>query len=110
MAARKRKSKQINLSARYLFGIFLAFVCGFLAYDYLVGRNVFFSQRDLADRAKTLKQEISEIEEENASLMEEIENMNQSFFVEKIAREELGMGKDGEVVFYIMEEEPEKTE
>ncbi|MGH9456038.1 MAG: FtsB family cell division protein [Thermoanaerobaculia bacterium] len=58
-------------------------------------------------RVHTLRQEIEQLERENARLRSEVESLEQSdFAVERIAREDLGMAKEGEVV-YMLPKEPD---
>ncbi len=65
-----------------------------------------FSEEGIAElrhaqkRVDTLQSEIRQLEEENARLEAEIENLRESnFAVERIAREDLGMSKPGELVY-----------
>ncbi|HEY0593759.1 MAG TPA: septum formation initiator family protein [Thermoanaerobaculia bacterium] len=60
--------------------------------------------RQAQQRVDTLQTEIRQLEEENARLQAEIENLRESnFAVERIAREDLGMSKPGEMVYRIEE-------
>ncbi|MBT4277828.1 septum formation initiator family protein [Candidatus Falkowbacteria bacterium] len=52
---------------------------------------------------ETLKKEIEGLEEDNKELGELIEYFNSNFFVEKEAREKLGLKKDGEKVAIVPE-------
>lgn len=56
--------------------------------------------RQAQQRVETLQSDIRQLEQENARLEAEIENLRESSFaVERIAREDLGMSKPGEVVY-----------
>jgi cell division protein FtsB len=58
-------------------------------------------------RVQDLQQEITRLEAENQKLKAEIDSLRQSTFtVERIAREDLGMSKKGEVVYML----PPETE
>ena len=67
-----------------------------------------FSDRGIAElrhartRVTTLKSDIARLEQENARLRAEIESVRKSSYaVERIAREDLGMSKRGEVVYML---------
>lgn len=67
-----------------------------------------FSDRGLPElqhartRVATLKDDIAQLEAENARLRAEIESVKKSSYaVERIAREDLGMSKKGETVYLL---------
>ena len=79
---------------------------GVLTVVFLV--SFFFSDRGIAElqhartRVTDLKTDIARIEAENARLRGEIESVRRSSYaVERIAREDLGMSKRGEVVYML---------
>ena len=60
--------------------------------------------RDARIRVATLEKEIAELEERNARLRTEVESLRSSnFAVEKIAREDLGLSRPGEIVYILPE-------
>lgn len=70
--------------------------------------SFFFSDRGLPElqhartRVATLKGDIHRLENENARLRAEIESVKKSSYaIERIAREDLGMSKAGEVVYML---------
>lgn len=70
--------------------------------------SFFFSDRGLPElqhartRAAALRAEIARLETENARLRAEIESVRKSSYaVERIAREDLGMLRQGEVVYML---------
>lgn len=70
--------------------------------------SFFFSDRGIAElqhartRVTTLKTDIARRQQENARLRAEIESVRKSSYaVERIAREDLGMSKRGEVVYML---------
>jgi cell division protein FtsB len=70
--------------------------------------SFFFSDRGIAElhqsrkRVDGLRADIRRLEKENAHLRSEIESVKKSTYaVERIAREELGMSKKGEVVYML---------
>jgi cell division protein FtsB len=70
--------------------------------------SFFFSNRGIADlqqarkRVADLHVEVARLQAENARLRAEIESVKKSTYaVERIAREDLGMSKKGEVVYML---------
>ena len=70
--------------------------------------SFFFSDRGLPElqharqRVDAMQAEIKKLEAENARLRSEIESVKKSTYaVERIAREDLGMSKPGEVVYML---------
>ncbi len=51
------------------------------------------------DRLIKIQQKIEEIEVENRKLKEEVRLLNDPSYIEKVAREELGLAKPGEILF-----------
>ena len=94
-----RRATQVTLKAVVL-------VCGVLTLVFLV--SFFFSDRGIAElqharhRVADLHSEIERLQAENTRLRNEIESAKHSTFaVEKIAREDLGLSKKGEVVYML---------
>jgi cell division protein FtsB len=74
----------------------------------VLGLSFFFSNRGIAElqqarkRVADLHGDINRLQTENARLRGEIESARKSTYaVERIAREELGMSKKGEVVYVL---------
>jgi cell division protein FtsB len=72
------------------------------------GASFLFSDRGLHElqhartRVATLRAEIAQLETENARLRAEIESVKKSSYaVERIAREDLGMSRKGEIVYML---------
>ncbi len=81
-------------------------LAGLLTIVFLI--SFFFSDRGIAElqhartRAAELRTDIHRLEAENARLRAEIDSVRKSTFtVERIAREDLGMAKPGEVVYML---------
>jgi cell division protein FtsB len=94
-----RRATQVTLKAVVL-------LSGVLSIVFLI--SFFFSDRGIAElqhartRVATLHSDISKLEQENARLRAEIESVKKSSYaVERIAREDLGMSKPGEVVYML---------
>ena len=70
--------------------------------------SFYFSDRGISElqnsrkRVETLRTDIHRLETENARLHAEIDSVKQSTYaVERIAREDLGMSKKGEIVYML---------
>lgn len=86
----------------------VALLSGVLTIVFLI--SFFFSKEGISElqqsrqRVAVLQQEIDRLRAENQQLAEQINNLRKSTFaVEKIAREDLGMAREGEIV-YVLEE------
>ncbi len=79
----------------------------FLAYLFLSG---YLNLRKVGERLVKIEEENKKLIQENKRLGEEIKALEgDPFYIEKIAREELGMVKKGEIVYEIISSpEPEK--
>jgi cell division protein FtsB len=74
--------------------------------------SFFFSKEGISElqrarqRVAVLQQDIERLRTENQQLAEQVHNLrNSTFSVEKIAREDLGMAREGEIVYVVEEEE-----
>jgi cell division protein FtsB len=94
-----RRASQVTLRAVVLLAgvLFVVFAISFV-----------FSDRGLPElqhartRVADLRADIAKVEAENARLRAEIESVKKSSFaVERIAREDLGMSRKGEVVYML---------
>lgn len=94
-----RRTSQVTLRAVVLLAgvLFIVFAISFI-----------FSDRGLPElqhartRVADLRADIARVEAENARLRAEIESVKKSSFaVERIAREDLGMSRKGEVVYML---------
>ena len=60
----------------------------------------FVKLHGLLHQSKILRDEIQRLEHENLKLQEDIYHLRHDpFYLEKVAREELGMSKDGETIY-----------
>ena len=78
----------------------------------VLGVSIFFSNRGIAElqqarkRVVELLADITRLQAENARLRSEIDSVKKSSYaVERIAREELGMSKKGEVIYVLPKKE-----
>jgi len=70
-----------------------------LTYIFVFGRHGYLRRRELERENARLAAELAEVQRENAALKRELKELDDPAAVEKIAREELGLVKDGEVVY-----------
>ena len=79
----------------------------FLAYLFISG---YLNLRKVGERLARIEEENKRFIQENKRLEEEIKALEgDPFYIEKIAREELGMVKKGEIVYEIISsQEPQK--
>lgn len=86
--------------------VFLATLCVVLLGLGIFGNNGIITYRELKRSYVELQSKVSAIEEENKRLAEEIYLLkNDPSYIERIAREELGMVKPGEVIFHVRKED-----
>jgi len=64
----------------------------------------------MEDRLNSLQQQVQNQIEENKELKEEIERVKSPEYVEKVAREELGLVKPGEILLIPVEEEQDNNQ
>jgi cell division protein FtsB len=79
---------------------------GILTFVFLI--SFFFSDRGIAElqharkRVADLHTDISRLEAENTRLQDEIDSIRRSTYaVERIAREDLGLSKEGEIIYLL---------
>ncbi|MEE4312228.1 MAG: septum formation initiator family protein [candidate division KSB1 bacterium] len=98
--SRKRSSanKKVNRKAAYL----IVLIIFFLVYMFVQGDHGFFRYLELKKERKHLLLNIEALKKEKASLEKEIGLLqNSNDYIEKIAREEHLMSKEGETVYKI---------
>jgi cell division protein FtsB len=92
--SRLRLSPRATILALILAGLLL----------YAVGPlRTYLAQRD---RLAQLEQQTQVLEQENVRLEREIERLNDPQYLERLARERLGMAKPGEIGFVVVPEQP----
>ncbi|MGD8718343.1 MAG: septum formation initiator family protein [Candidatus Zixiibacteriota bacterium] len=97
--SRRRRIIAISVAAALLFGL--------LVYVFVFSRHGYLRRRELARDNARLSTEVEELRHENALLREELERLDDPEAVEKIAREELGLVKEGETVYRFVEKDEE---
>ncbi len=108
----KKKQKSNNPKKYFLLitaTIFFAIVLSILTFANI---KIYRKKQELRIQIENLKQKIEDIKNENNLLGEKIEKSSDVDYVEKVAREELGLQKENEntTVFLIPKQENEKNE
>lgn len=82
--------------------VFLAALCVTLLGLGIFGDNGILTYRELKKNYVEMQNKVNALEEQNKKLTEEIYLLkNDPDYIERIAREELGMIKPGEVILYV---------
>jgi cell division protein FtsB len=101
-----RRSKPFWAKALYLLIAFFLLWILLLFFTGERGLLTFFRSRDTTDDLKT---QIEQIRRENELLKQKIEKLiKDTAEIERLAREQLGMVKPGEKVYFFVQEEPNK--
>jgi len=82
----------------------LAFVA-VLVYVFVFSRHGYLRRRELERENERLTGEVSELRRENEKLKRDLKNLDDPAAVEKLAREELGLVKNGETIYRFIEPE-----
>lgn len=83
-------------------------LAAFLVYVFIFSRHGYLRRRELARENERLQGELQELQDENARLREELNRLDDPEAVEKLAREELGLVKDGETVYRFVEKDKKR--
>ncbi len=76
-----------------------------LVYIFIAGRDGFLRIGSFYHKIHSLKSHINELKAENSELDTEIKKLTyDDRYIEKIAREELGLIKDGEIVYKFIDD------
>jgi cell division protein FtsL len=76
-----------------------------LVYVFVFSRHGYLRRRELARENERLQQELQDLRDENARLREELTRLDDPEAIEKLAREKLGLVKDGEKVYRFVEKD-----
>jgi len=71
----------------------------------LWGAKSYYSIHQARKSLKKTEEKLTQMELENRELKEQIDNLANPFYLEKLAREKLGLAKEGEVIYKILPEE-----
>lgn len=105
--AKKRRNKKIVLSRKG------ALIIGFLFLLLLIGafslgRRGFFTLYNVQREKALLQAENEALREQKKMLEEKMEKIESPEYLEKIAREKYGMGKEDEKIFFVIPEKEKK--
>ncbi len=78
------------------FLVLLLCICGYFAYVFFVQQT---NLNTLKADTEAAKVRLANAQKENEKLLKEKENLNNLEYIEKIAREELGMTREGEMPY-----------
>ncbi len=87
----ENKKKKITLTRLIILGAFI--------YTIFILANQHNTYKELKSEYDGLKQQQQEMEDNKTSLEDELLNLDSMEYIEKVAREELGLVKEGEKVF-----------
>ncbi len=94
MKIRRFSNKNINLKPKKIFFIILI-----ISGIFILARS-FFSYVEMKNRYDTINNSIKELKDENVKLQSRIDKLyNDREYIEKVAREQLNLVKDGETVY-----------
>jgi len=79
-----------------------------LAYVFVFSRHGYLRRHELARENERLRLELQEMRAENVRLREELSRLDDPEAVEKLAREELGLVKEGEKVYRFVEKDKKR--
>ncbi len=71
------------------------------------GIKSYYSIHQARESLKNTEEKLTQTELENRELRDQIDNLENSLYLEKLAREKLGLAKKGEVVYKILPEDKE---
>lgn len=111
MIQKSRKFKKPGFQQTILFSIIISFLL-LGAISFLIISNWKINQRrqELTSKIEALKKEIEVLEVKNAELKTKISQSQQESYLEKEARERLGLKKPGEEVAAVLPAEEKKEE
>ena len=66
------------------------------------GGKSYYQVRQAQNQVKKVEKELNQLRLENKILMQQVENMKDPFYLEKMAREKLGLAKKGEITYKIL--------
>jgi len=102
---RKKKKSLVDFFFSILLGFFVLAIVGLLVFSNLKIKE---RRKELTSQTEALKEEIQKLEERNAQLKSGISQSLSPDFLEKEARERLGLKKPGEEVVVVKKVETEE--
>jgi len=99
------KKRQRRLRWAVIAGVALL---GFLVHE-VVGENGYLARREQHRRIQALSEEIDQLKAENVQITDRIQNLRSDpAAIEELAREQLHLGRPGEMIVAIPESSPEE--
>ncbi|UCH77306.1 MAG: septum formation initiator family protein [Candidatus Coatesbacteria bacterium] len=98
-ASRARRRRTI------LRAVAVVVLLGALTYLFVFSRHGYLRRRELARENERLQHELDQLQAENVRLREELESLDDPEAVEKLAREKLGLVREGETVYRFVEKD-----
>lgn len=92
-AKRMRKQKKFSLSRSKLPALVVVLLLGYLAFSF---GSQFSSLAAMQRDVRAIEQQVLELKQKNAALHNELQQVQSDSFVERTAREKLGLVKPGE--------------
>lgn len=80
-----------------------------LVYVFVFSRHGYVRRRELARENEGLRLELKELRAENVRLREELGRLDDPEAVEKLAREKLGLVKDGEKIYRFVQKDKNRA-
>ena len=98
----KKKKKKNRIAYNQIFAIWSFFIFLLLSLIFIKSDKGYLHFRSLRNNYTQLKEQNGNIEKENKRLLTEIKNLKENpEYIERLAREELGLAKKDEIVFQI---------
>jgi len=85
--------------------LFLILLIAESLFLFIWGIKSYYSIHQAQKKLKKTEEKLTQMELENRELKDQIDNLANSFYLEKLAREKLGLAKKGEVIYKILPEE-----
>ncbi len=82
--------------------LFLIFLIGSSIFLFFWGIKSYLKVNQAKNEVRKTEQKLEELKSENEELKKEEENIQDPFYIEKLAREKLGLAKKGEIVYKIL--------
>ena len=106
-----RKNKKASRFSSILLKLGIVFICCLILLTAFANIKIYYKRKQLLAQVSNLENKISQIKNQNAGLELQIEKSGDVQYVEKVAREELGLQKPGEKAYsFINENEPKPVE
>jgi cell division protein DivIC len=72
------------------------------------GAKSYYQVRQAQNQVRKVEEELNQLRLENKILTQQVEKMKNPFYLEKMAREKLGLAKKGEIIYKILPPKPKK--